>query len=109
MLFLELIFLGLQGLIVLRIWKVEKQQERFRAPRDNSPDRPPTALGRAMRNIVESGMIYTVASILMFAAFTAQSTLNYPASALVSATLLRYILYSQVFHRRSTVLESLSI
>ncbi|KAJ7218211.1 hypothetical protein C8J57DRAFT_1732296 [Mycena rebaudengoi] len=70
------------GLIVLRIWKVEKQQERFRAPRDNSPDRPPTALGRAMRNIVESGMIYTVASILMFAAFTAQSTLNYPASAL---------------------------
>ncbi|KAJ7218213.1 hypothetical protein C8J57DRAFT_1732297 [Mycena rebaudengoi] len=70
------------GLIVLRIWKVEKQNESFRAPMESTPNRPPTILSRAMRNIVESGMIYTVASILMCAAFTARSTLNYPASAL---------------------------
>ncbi|KAJ7219623.1 hypothetical protein C8J57DRAFT_1349597 [Mycena rebaudengoi] len=66
------------GLIVWRIWRVEKYNESLKEP---NPNRPRTALNRAIHNIVESGMIYTVASVLMFASYAAKSTLNFPASA----------------------------
>lgn len=75
-----------RALIVWRIWTVESENKRFRAPRDRDPayDQPQSPLSRAMRNIIESGMIYTAATILLFAAYTTQSTLIYPASVLVS-------------------------
>jgi len=71
------------SLIVWRIWGVEKQSRKLRSRGDSSlQSQPESTLTRALRNIVESGMIYTAASILELAAFTSQSTLNYPASAL---------------------------
>ncbi|KAJ7689601.1 hypothetical protein B0H17DRAFT_937183 [Mycena rosella] len=70
--------------IILRIWRVEKENKKFRLRGDSAHSQPPSVLSRAMRNIVESGMIYTVASIVELAAFSSGSTLNYPVSALVS-------------------------
>ncbi|KAJ7689589.1 hypothetical protein B0H17DRAFT_1066231 [Mycena rosella] len=67
--------------IILRIWCVEKENKKFRLRGDSAHSQPPSALSRAMRNIVESGMIYTVASIFELAAFSSGSTLNYPVSA----------------------------
>ncbi|KAK7045015.1 carboxylic ester hydrolase [Favolaschia claudopus] len=69
------------SLIVWRIWGVQRRTKKYRtSPEDY--DEPESMLTRGMRNIVESGMIYTVASILELIAFSTQSTLNYPASAL---------------------------
>ncbi|KAJ7864011.1 hypothetical protein B0H14DRAFT_3443817 [Mycena olivaceomarginata] len=51
------------SLIVLRIWLT------------------PSRLSHAIRNIVESGMIYTVASILTVVFYSVKGTLIYPASA----------------------------
>ncbi|KAJ7689595.1 hypothetical protein B0H17DRAFT_1295195 [Mycena rosella] len=70
--------------IILRIWRVEKENKKFRLRGDSAHSQPPSVLSRAMRNIVESGMIYTVASIIELAAFSSGSTLNYPASGFVS-------------------------
>ncbi|KAJ7660386.1 hypothetical protein DFH06DRAFT_1044120 [Mycena polygramma] len=69
------------SLIVWRIRGVEKQGREFLA----APDaiQPPSTLNKAMRNIIESGMIYTATSILELAAFATQSYLNYPGSVLV--------------------------
>ncbi|KAJ7660393.1 hypothetical protein DFH06DRAFT_1089718 [Mycena polygramma] len=69
------------SLIVWRIWGVEKQGREFRSTLDGSP--PDSTLNKAMRHIIESGMIYTTASILEAVAYTTQSYLNYPASGLV--------------------------
>ncbi|KAF7358615.1 Carboxylic ester hydrolase [Mycena sanguinolenta] len=69
------------ALIVWKIWLVERENKAFRATDDNL-QRSRTRLDHAVRNIVESGMICTTASILVVAAYTAKSTLNYPASAL---------------------------
>ncbi|KAJ7436193.1 hypothetical protein B0H11DRAFT_1755200 [Mycena galericulata] len=69
------------SLIVRCIWRVEKETKTFRF-RDSAHNQPQSNLARAMRNIVESGMIYTFAYILQLAAFSSGSTLNYPASAL---------------------------
>ncbi|KAK6991905.1 carboxylic ester hydrolase [Favolaschia claudopus] len=73
------------SLIVLRIWLVERENKRYRiaveSTQTHSPP-PKSALSRAMRNIVESGMIYTVASILTLGAYTANSNLLYPFSAI---------------------------
>ncbi|KAJ7888190.1 hypothetical protein B0H14DRAFT_2694488 [Mycena olivaceomarginata] len=56
-------------------------QQKYRSS-DFFPNQPESMLTRSMRNIVESGMIYTVASILELAAFATQSTLSYPVSAM---------------------------
>jgi len=69
------------SLIVWRIWLVERQNKKFR-PQNSTPNQPQSTLTHAMRNIVESGMVYTTCSILELAAFATGSTLNYPASAL---------------------------
>ncbi|KAJ7700347.1 hypothetical protein B0H17DRAFT_251722 [Mycena rosella] len=70
------------SLIVWRIRGVQKESKQLRSSRDPADDEPESPFGRVMRNIIESGMIYTTCAILMFAAFTTQSTLTYPASAL---------------------------
>ncbi|KAF7360062.1 Carboxylic ester hydrolase [Mycena venus] len=70
------------SLIVWRIWGAQRKTKKYRSSPDFLPNQPESTLTRAMRNIVESGMIYTAASILELAAFATQSTLNYPASAL---------------------------
>ncbi|KAJ6458936.1 hypothetical protein C8R47DRAFT_1244623, partial [Mycena vitilis] len=46
------------SLIVSRILRVEKQAREFRSTRDGSP--PESALNKAMRHIIESGMIYVL-------------------------------------------------
>ncbi|KAJ6458929.1 hypothetical protein C8R47DRAFT_1203045 [Mycena vitilis] len=68
-------------LIVWRIWGVEKEGREVLFPPDAS--QRSSTLTNAMRNIIESGMIYTATSILELAAFATQSYLNYPASVLV--------------------------
>ncbi|KAJ7165717.1 hypothetical protein C8R43DRAFT_1122420 [Mycena crocata] len=73
------------SLIVWRIWRVERLGKKSRASQDMTGDERESPLSCVMRNIIETGMIYTTAAILMFAAFTTHSTLTYPASALVSA------------------------
>ncbi|KAJ6530076.1 hypothetical protein DFH09DRAFT_152375 [Mycena vulgaris] len=70
------------GLIVWRIWRVERENRRFRAPYDQAYDRPQSILGRTMRNIIESGMLYTASTVLLCVAYNTQSTLTFPASAL---------------------------
>ncbi|KAJ7226697.1 hypothetical protein GGX14DRAFT_626763 [Mycena pura] len=71
-------------LIVLRIWIVERQNLELRATTDITVHQHmETTLGRAMRNIIESGMIYTASSILEYTLYTTQGTLVFPASAMV--------------------------
>ncbi|KAJ6529314.1 hypothetical protein B0H19DRAFT_1006695 [Mycena capillaripes] len=63
------------SLIIIRIWMVERQNKKFHAQPQSFTSvsgsahghQPPTALSLAMRNIIESGMIYTIASILQLA------------------------------------------
>jgi len=73
------------SLIVGRIWMVEKESKRFRASSIDpvtSQNQPRSALSNAMRNIIESGMIYTLVSVFTLVTYTMQSTLHYPASSL---------------------------
>ncbi|KAJ6530054.1 hypothetical protein DFH09DRAFT_1285147 [Mycena vulgaris] len=70
------------ALIVWRIWRVERENKRLRCSLDPADDQPQSQIGRAMWTIIESGMIYTATTILMFAAYMTQSTLAYPASSL---------------------------
>ncbi|KAJ7839827.1 hypothetical protein B0H14DRAFT_2786241 [Mycena olivaceomarginata] len=81
------------GLIVARIWLVERQNRRFRVPGIDTvatsregPSPPKSTLSRAMRNIIESGMIYTVVSIFTLATYTLKSNLHYPASGMRGIT-----------------------
>jgi len=70
------------SLIVGRIWIVDRQNKKFGISTVSTHGRPRSTLSLAMRNIIESGMIYTVVSIFTLATYTVQSTLHYPASAL---------------------------
>ncbi|KAJ7029478.1 hypothetical protein C8F04DRAFT_1237045 [Mycena alexandri] len=65
-------------MIVARIWMVDRQNKRLGI----DADEPRSTLGYAMRNIVESGMIYTAVSLFMLIAVNLKSTLSYPASGL---------------------------
>ncbi|KAK6980992.1 carboxylic ester hydrolase [Favolaschia claudopus] len=69
------------SLIVMRIWVVERDTRRLRCNLDWSQGTRQTMLGRAMRNIVESGAIYTCASIFTLGSYAAQSNVLYIASA----------------------------
>nr|GAT44722.1 predicted protein [Mycena chlorophos] len=72
------------GLIVFQLWEVESTNVQFREPSSMNTsfsDRTKTLLGRAMRNIVESGMLITVSSLLMCIAYSTQSNFNYPANS----------------------------
>ncbi|KAK7028735.1 carboxylic ester hydrolase [Favolaschia claudopus] len=66
------------SLIVLRIWMVERQNKSLGI----SENRPRSTLGRAMRNIIESGAIYTAASIFTLVTEALESNLTYPASGI---------------------------
>ncbi|KAJ7924156.1 hypothetical protein B0H13DRAFT_2654912 [Mycena leptocephala] len=71
------------SLIVFRIWMVARQNKKSRAQlaltTGSTHSRP---LSLAMRNIIESGMIYTFASILELAFHSVQSSMLYIVSAL---------------------------
>ncbi|KAJ7289216.1 hypothetical protein C8J57DRAFT_1459268 [Mycena rebaudengoi] len=68
-------------LIVLRIWRVDNEMIRSQLPAGSRKHNiPRSQLGRAMRHVIESGLIYTTAAILTFAAYTSQSAFSYPAS-----------------------------
>ncbi|KAF7345260.1 Carboxylic ester hydrolase [Mycena sanguinolenta] len=73
------------SLIVVRIWRVERKRRKHQRSHINSikiVDQRSNALGHAMRNIIESGMIYTVVSIFTLVTYTMQSTLHYPVSSM---------------------------
>ncbi|KAJ7325778.1 hypothetical protein DFH08DRAFT_968422 [Mycena albidolilacea] len=70
------------SLIVFRIWMVERQNKKFRAQLAFPTGSTHSTLGLAMRNIIESGMIYTFASILELAFHSVQSNMLYIVSAL---------------------------
>ncbi|KAF7360046.1 Carboxylic ester hydrolase [Mycena venus] len=91
------------SLIVWCLWRVEKQNKKFRSP-NLPPNQPESALNRAMRNIAESGMIYTAASILQLAAFASQGTLNYPASAVTLHSV--GITFNLIIIRGATIREN---
>ncbi|KAJ7508877.1 hypothetical protein B0H11DRAFT_1962966 [Mycena galericulata] len=72
------------SLIVFRIWMAERQNKKFDAQfalTTGSTHSHPLSL--AMRNIIESGMIYTFASVLVLAFHSVQSNMLYIVSALV--------------------------
>ncbi|KAJ7893026.1 hypothetical protein B0H13DRAFT_1625340 [Mycena leptocephala] len=75
------------SLIVWRIWIVDRQNRKFGVDSLATYNRPHSTLSHVMRNIIESGMIYTVVSIFTLATYAIQSTLLYPVSALVSRKL----------------------
>ncbi|KAJ6489862.1 hypothetical protein C8R45DRAFT_1213283 [Mycena sanguinolenta] len=73
------------SLIVVRIWRVEQKRKRHQRSHIDTikiVDQRSSALSHAMRNIIESGMIYTVVSIFTLATYTMQSTLHYPVSSM---------------------------
>ncbi|KAF7345797.1 Carboxylic ester hydrolase [Mycena venus] len=71
------------SLIVGRIWMVDRENKKCCIDTvSTTHNRRRSTLGHAMRNIIESGMIYTVVSIFTLATYTIQSTLHYPVSAL---------------------------
>ncbi|KAJ7266319.1 hypothetical protein C8J57DRAFT_1718195 [Mycena rebaudengoi] len=70
-------------LIVLRIWRVDNEMIQSQLPSGSRKrDIPRTPLGRAMRHIIESGLLYTAAAIITFGAYTSQSIFCYPAGVL---------------------------
>ncbi|KAJ6506927.1 hypothetical protein C8R45DRAFT_1069831, partial [Mycena sanguinolenta] len=71
------------SLIVFRIWMVERQNKKFPAQLAlTTGSTHSRTLSLAMRNIIESGMIYTFASILELAFHSVQSNMLYIVSAL---------------------------
>ncbi|KAJ7797640.1 hypothetical protein B0H13DRAFT_2298248 [Mycena leptocephala] len=66
------------SMIVARIWMVDRQNKKLGI----DAHEPRSTLGHAIRNIVESGMIYTAVSLFMLIAVNLKSTLTYPASGL---------------------------
>ncbi|KAF8172915.1 hypothetical protein K438DRAFT_1611300 [Mycena galopus ATCC 62051] len=72
------------GLIVARIWMVEGETKKYRDSELGFVLTSRSALSIAMRNVIESGMIYTIVSIFTLVTYTMQSTLSYPVSRVVS-------------------------
>ncbi|KAJ7218633.1 hypothetical protein GGX14DRAFT_595440 [Mycena pura] len=70
------------SLIVFRIWMVERQNKKFRTQFALTTSLTHNPLSLAMRNILESGMIYTFATILQLAFHSVQSNMIYIVSAL---------------------------
>jgi energy-coupling factor transporter transmembrane protein EcfT len=95
------------AMIVARIWMVDRQNKKLGI----DAHEPRSTLGHAIRNIVESGMIYTAVSLFMLIAVNLKSTLTYPASGLVSWSKSRYIPRKCLIVpcRKFTVSESPSI
>ncbi|KAK7039852.1 carboxylic ester hydrolase [Favolaschia claudopus] len=82
------------SLIVFRIYTVDRQNKKIglqtastlstnsTSISNSASRRPSGTLQIAMRNIIESGMIYTFVSIFTLATYTIGSTWHYPVSAL---------------------------
>ncbi|KAH7929997.1 hypothetical protein BV22DRAFT_1141549 [Leucogyrophana mollusca] len=66
------------GLLVWRIWRVDRQRDLLAT---YSSHRPPSSLRRVMRSIIESGVLYTVFTLITFITYTARSNSSYIASA----------------------------
>ncbi|KAJ7599495.1 hypothetical protein C8J56DRAFT_916817 [Mycena floridula] len=58
------------SLIVWRIWKVDRENAKFRAPSWHSS---PTKLQKVMRIVIESGLMYTTFAIISFVTYVANS------------------------------------
>ncbi|TCD61071.1 hypothetical protein EIP91_009075 [Steccherinum ochraceum] len=68
------------GLIVYRIWSVEHRSKDFIICSRDSSGRKESALKRAMRIIIESGVLYTVSVFLFFVTFLAKNNAQYATS-----------------------------
>ncbi|TCD63101.1 hypothetical protein EIP91_006005 [Steccherinum ochraceum] len=68
------------GLIVYRIWSVERSSTGMIIYSRGSSERQGSALKRAMRIIIESGALYTVSVFLFFVTFLAKHNAQYATS-----------------------------
>ncbi|KAJ6629582.1 hypothetical protein B0H10DRAFT_1985979 [Mycena sp. CBHHK59/15] len=73
------------ALIVVRIWRVDRDVGGFRynSSSQSQSVRPPSRLQRVIRIVVESGLMYTVAALITFITFTANSIAVYVATDLI--------------------------
>ncbi|KAJ7586072.1 hypothetical protein C8J56DRAFT_946099 [Mycena floridula] len=58
------------SLIVWRIWRVDRENAKFRAPSSHSS---PTKLQKVMRIVIESGLMYTTFAIISFVTYVTNS------------------------------------
>lgn len=74
------------ALIVVRIWRVENLNKKYRSHEEFQiveDDDGPCMLTKVIRNIVESGMIYTISSLVELSMYATGGTPNYLASGQV--------------------------
>jgi len=76
------------GVLVWRIWKVERQSERFMTSVVYRPRR----LQKVMRVIAESGAAYTACVLVTFIVSATRSNAMYPTADMVCSTAI-YIRY----------------
>ncbi|KAJ7749586.1 hypothetical protein DFH07DRAFT_828975 [Mycena maculata] len=67
------------GLLVFRIWKVDRQNARFAYQTASSQYRP-SRLRKVMRIIIESGLMYTVVAFITFVTYIVNSNSSYGTS-----------------------------
>ena len=73
------------GLIVWRIWTVNKESSKFNGTNGHGPHQ--SRLSNVIRIVIESGLLYTVAVLVTFGTEVAGSTSLYPVAKIVCASL----------------------
>ena len=68
----------LPGLIVFRIWTVDRETAKFRLQAARR-----STLQKVMRIIVESGLLYTIAALFVCCTYIAKTNMFYVASSIV--------------------------
>ncbi|KAJ7983269.1 hypothetical protein DFH06DRAFT_1081455 [Mycena polygramma] len=68
------------GLLVYRIYTIDKENSRFAYHSNSSGNKAPSRLRRVMRIILESGLMYTVTAIVTFITFISGSNSAYATS-----------------------------
>ncbi|KAJ7452120.1 hypothetical protein B0H11DRAFT_2074364 [Mycena galericulata] len=68
------------GLLIFRIYKVDRQNARFAYHSTSSANQGPTRLGRVTRILLESGLMYTVVALITFVTFITDSNSAYGTS-----------------------------
>ncbi|KAF7326529.1 hypothetical protein MVEN_02611000 [Mycena venus] len=68
------------GLLISRIYRIDRQNTRFAYYSASSANKGPTRLQRAIRIILESGLMYTVTALVTFITFISGSNSAYGTS-----------------------------
>ncbi|KAJ6595600.1 hypothetical protein DFH09DRAFT_973684, partial [Mycena vulgaris] len=68
------------GLLVFRIWRVDRQNAQFGYHTASSGDAQPSRLRQAMRIIIESGLMYTTLAFVTFVTYITDSNSVYGTS-----------------------------